>query len=123
MNPIVQISFRNMNHSTAVESRIDEKLAKLRQLFAEISGCHVMVELQHRHQHQGKLYHVVLELTVPGGEIVVSRASHDDHSHEDVYVAIRDAFEAARRQLEQHAGRRRTKSPRERDSGVEAAAS
>jgi cold shock CspA family protein len=53
------------------------------------------------------VYHVRIDLTVPGDELVVSRDPGKDQAHEDVYVAIRDAFDAARRQLEDHARQQR----------------
>ncbi len=113
MNPPLRISFRNMNRSAAVEARIEQKLARLQHHFPQISACHAALERQHRHQHQGRLYHVVLVLTVPGSEVVVSHVSHDERAHEDVYLAIRDAFDAAERQLEAHSGRRRARPARD----------
>jgi ribosome-associated translation inhibitor RaiA len=58
----------------------------------------VVVEAPHRQHKKGTLYHIRVDLTLPGEEIVVDR-DPDDHAHEDVYIAIRDAFEAVRRQL------------------------
>jgi hypothetical protein len=49
-----------------------------------------------RHR-QGTIYHVRVDLTAPGGEVVVNREPGEDHTHEDLHVAIRDAFDAARR--------------------------
>ncbi|ADE15335.1 ribosomal subunit interface protein [Nitrosococcus halophilus Nc 4] len=103
----IQISFRHMEPSIAVEDRIREKAAKLEQFYDRIMGCRVVVEAPHRHRHQGKLYHVRIDLTVPGGELVVSREHHGKKAHEDVYVALRDAFNAAQRQLESYSQRQR----------------
>ena len=64
--------------------------------------CRVTVESPHSHHHQGQLYHVTVDLTVPGAELVASRSNDKNHAHEDVYVAIRDAFDAAKRQLQQY---------------------
>jgi cold shock CspA family protein len=66
-------------------------------------SCRVVVEAQHQHHHKGNLYHVRVDITVPGHELVVSRDPKDHQAHQDVYVAIRDAFDAARRQLEDYA--------------------
>jgi ribosomal subunit interface protein len=103
----LQISFRNMDPSPAVEERIRKKAAKLERFHDRIVGCNVVVEAPHRHQHKGKLYTVRLDISVPGKDIVVDRAGPADPAHEDVYVAIRDAFAAAARQLEDHARRMR----------------
>ena len=58
-------------------------------------SCRVVIEQPGKHKRQGKEFVVHVDLKVPGGEIAVNR----DH-HEDVYVALRDAFDAARRKLE-----------------------
>lgn len=103
----LEISFRNMDPSPAVEARIREKAAKLERFHDRIIGCTVVVEAPHRSQHKGKLYSVRLDISVPGKDIVVDRAKPVDHAHEDVYVAVRDAFSAATRRLEDQVRKRR----------------
>ncbi len=103
----LDISFRNMDPSPAVEARIREKAAKLERFHERIISCTVVVEAPHRHQHKGMLYSVHIDISVPGKDVVVDRAKPGDHSHEDVYVAVRDAFNAAVRRLEDHARRQR----------------
>ena len=100
----LDISFRNMDPSPAVETRIREKTAKLEERFQDhMIGCTVVVEAPHRHQHKGKLYSVHIDISVPGKDhLIVDRAKPLDHAHEDVYVAVRDAFNAATRQLEDY---------------------
>lgn len=100
MQQALQITFRDMPHSDALEANIREHAEKLDQFYDRIMGCRVMVEAPHGHHQQGRLYHVRVELTVPGKELVASRAPGGHHAHEDAYVAIRDAFAAARRQLQ-----------------------
>lgn len=102
----LQLTFRNMEPSEAMEANIREKAAKLDQFCHEIMRCRVVVEAQHHHHHKGNLYHVRIDITVPDNEIVVGQAHDLHHSHEDVYVAIRDAFDNARRKLEDYARRR-----------------
>lgn len=99
----VQITFRNMDPSPAVEAHIRERAEALDRLFGRITACRVAVAASGRHQRKGRLYHVRVDLTVPGREIVVSRDPAAHQAHEDVLVAVRDAFDAARRQLEDHA--------------------
>lgn len=96
----LQISFRNMDPSPAVEERIRKKVKKLERFHDRIVNCTVVVEAPHRHHHKGKLYTVRVDISVPGKDVVVDRAKPSDHGHEDVYVALRDAFNAAVRQLE-----------------------
>jgi ribosomal subunit interface protein len=106
----LQITFRDMEPSDAVEVRIREKAGKLEQFYDQIMSCRVMVESPHGHHHQGTLYQVRIDLGVPDGELVVTHEHHHkDHAHEDVYVAIRDAFDAMKRQLEDYARKRRGK--------------
>jgi ribosome-associated translation inhibitor RaiA len=126
----LQITFRNMAPSQAIEDNIREKVSKLESFYDRIMSCRVIVEAPHRHHRKGKAYEVRIDLTVPGGELVVNRApkrletaklrlqkvsekeenelieSHEPSkhaAHEDIYVAIRDAFNAAGRKLEDHA--------------------
>jgi len=103
----VQITFRDMEPSAAIEERVRERAAKLERFYDRITSCRVVVEEPHLHQHKGKLFHVRVDITVPGSELVANRSPGNDHGHEDVYVAIRDAFKAAERQLEDHARKRR----------------
>lgn len=103
----LQISFRNTDPSPAVETRIRERAESLERFSDRITSCRVIVERNHRHHHQGNLYHVRVDLRVPGNQIVASREHGDRHAHEDVYVAVRDAFDAAERQLEDHVRRQR----------------
>jgi len=96
----MQITFRNMEPSEAVKARVRERAEKLDRYHPRIMGCHVVVESPHRHHHQGKVFHVRIDVTVPQTEIVVNREPEEDHAHEDVFVAIRDAFDAMQRQLQ-----------------------
>jgi len=98
MQTDLQITVRDMEHSPALEERIRDKVKKLEQVYPRIMGCRVVLEAPHRHKQQGKQFIVRVDVTVPGKEIVVNH----DH-HEDAYVALRDAFNAARRQLEEYA--------------------
>ncbi len=109
MQQPLQITFRGIPHSDAMETAIREKAAKLDKFYDRIMSCRVMVEAPHSHHHKGKLYHVRIDLTVPDDELVVNRTPTKDHAHEDAYVAIRDAFDAARRQLQDYARKQRGK--------------
>lgn len=99
MQTPVQITFRGMEKSSALEEDIHAWIQKLEQVERRITACHVVVEAPHRHHAQGRLFHVRIDLHVPGKEIVVGRDPGKDPAHEDVYVAVRDAFRAARRRL------------------------
>lgn len=98
----LQVTFRGMDPSPTLETLIREKTAKLDQYHPNITGCRVTVEKPHHHKHQGEHFVVTLDLTVPGSDLVINHA----HS-EDAHIALRDAFQAAKRQLEEHARKKR----------------
>lgn len=99
----LQVTFRNLEPSEAVEAIVRRKAEELDKLYDRIMRCSVVVEAHHKHHHKGNLYHVRIDLTVPGSELVVNREPDQHHAHEDVYVAVRDAFNAACRQLKAYA--------------------
>ena len=106
------ISFRDVHPSAAVEADIREKADKLEEFFDRITSLRVVVERPHRRHRQGELFHVRIDLRVPGREIVVTREPAAHRAYEDLYVAIRDAFDDAKRQLQDYAKevRRRPKT-------------
>lgn len=98
MNIPLQVTFRHLPHSDALDARIREKAARLEHFFPHITSCRIVIEEQRRHQHQGKLFNVRIDLHIPGHELVVNM-----ERDEDAFVAVRDAFRDARRQLEESA--------------------
>jgi len=98
----LQITLRDFPQSEALEAAIREKAEKLDRFYPHIMSCRVTVEMPGKHKHQGKEFNVRIDLTVPGKEIVSNR-----NHHEDVYVALRDVFDIAKRQLEDYGRRQR----------------
>lgn len=96
----LELSFRNMEHSPEIEADVRDKADKLNEFYDRITACRVVVEAPHQHHQKGNVYHVRVYISVPGHDIVVDRDPGKHHAHEDVHVAIRDAFDAARRQLQ-----------------------
>ena len=107
MSLALQITFRHMDPSPALETRIRELATRLEKFSEHIMRCHVIVEPPAHHQHQGFLYDFRIDITLPGEEIAIRHAHPADHAHEDPYVALRDAFRAARRKLEDYERKRR----------------
>ena len=97
----LQITFRHLDPSDAIEADIRDKVQKLEQFAHDITGCKVTIEAPHKHHHKGRIYTVTVDITLPGGEIVASRHPDQHHAHEDAYVAIR--------QLEDYVRQRRGK--------------
>lgn len=97
-----QITFRNMDPSAAVEADVLRRIEWLERFHPSITACRVVVEAPHRHRKTGTPYRVRVDITVPGAELVAGRDPPEHRAHADVYVAVRDAFRAARRQLLDH---------------------
>jgi ribosomal subunit interface protein len=98
----LQITSRDFELTEAMKSEIMEKAQKLDKYYDRIMRCRVIVESPHRHKLEGRLYNVQIYMTVPGGELIVKR-----EPDEDLYVAIRNSFDTARRKLEDFARRQR----------------
>jgi ribosome-associated translation inhibitor RaiA len=101
----LQIHFHDLPVSPALESLIREKAAKLEQFHPNLTGCRVVVDKPHQHSQQGDQFSVVVDVSVPGATIVANNASSEDPN-----VAVRDAFLAARRQVEDLVKRQRTEA-------------
>ncbi|MDH4108734.1 MAG: HPF/RaiA family ribosome-associated protein [Gammaproteobacteria bacterium] len=98
----LKITWRHMEPSPSAEEIIRERANKLEHFYDDISRCDVVVEMPHKHHVQGNLFAIRIDITVPGKELVVQRSPDAHQAHEDPYVAIRDAFDAMRRQLEDY---------------------
>lgn len=121
----LQVTFRNMEPLREVEECIRAETNKLETFYKPIMGCRVAVELPHSHHRKGRLYHIRIDLTVPGREIVVKhepnltsqirragrfRVTKNQElriPHRDLQLTIRDAFRAAGRRLQDYARRHR----------------
>lgn len=136
-----QVTFRGLAHADALEADIRQRVDWLEQFYAGIVRCRVLVEVPHRHRQRGRHFHVRIEVTVPGRDpIVVSHepslhaglkdvedaAAHKeaelDSVHRHGLVAIREAFDVARRLLEDAAREQRgaVKTHAERAEGSDA---
>jgi ribosome-associated translation inhibitor RaiA/cold shock CspA family protein len=107
MQTPARITFHQMDHSLALETDVRDRIADLESHFGRIVSCRVSIEAPHRHHHQGRLFKVLVDIGVPGHRIVIGRSPDEHTAHADAYVAVRDAFRAARRQLEDYNRRRR----------------
>ena len=108
MQTPLQITFRDMTPSPALEHETRDSVRKLEEHHARLTACRVVIQAPHKHQQQGRRFQVTVDLAVPGREIVVARSHEDRASHEDPHLALRDAFRAARRALDNHLESRRS---------------
>ena len=98
----LQITFRNMPTSQIFENRIRELAQRFEKFSRHIVSCVVVIQQPHQSSRKGDVFDVHINVTVPGSVIVVHRAHREDASHIDPYVALRDAFVAMRRKLQDH---------------------
>lgn len=105
----LQISFHDIDHSDAIEEKITARVGKLETFCDYITSCRVVVEHHHRStgRHKGQPYHIRIDITLPGDELVVKREPKDPYVHDDISAAIRDAFGAMERQLQEYVTRHR----------------
>ena len=121
-----QITFHGLAHSSELEADVVERIARLAKFYPDIVSCRVQIELPHRHRRNGRRFHVTIELTVPSGPAIVIRHEPSQHGalkhsvtpghlkdgeadsvHRYARVAVHEAFNAARRRLEDFARRQR----------------
>lgn len=93
----LQITSRDFQLTPAMEEQIQGRAADLELYFPRLTGCHVVVEAPVHHHRKGGPFHVRIDLRVPGAELSVNRQSADD-----LAIAIREAFDAGRRRIEDH---------------------
>jgi len=94
-----QVVFHNIDQSDAVMDAVNKRISKLERYCDQIITGRVVLDSPHNNHHKGKVYSVGLEIHTSQKEVRVNQEQHDNHAHEDLYVAIRDAFNAAERQL------------------------
>ena len=103
MQKELQLRWRNVTPSEAIEGHVREEVERLERFHGRITGCEVTLESPSRHHRNGaQKYRVRIELTVPGGTLVVARDRARNQAQADLYVAVRQAFREAKRQLQDH---------------------
>lgn len=97
------ITWRNVEHGPAAEADVMKYIAKLDRVHPRITGIDVVVAQPHGRHQQGNLYRVRVDIHLPGDQVVVTRDPPAHQAREDLHVAIRDAFKAARSRLDEEA--------------------
>lgn len=108
MQTPIDITFRDMTPSDTLEAWIREWAAKLEHVHP-IQRCTAVVEIPHKHQRHGTPFQVHLTISIPGHEVSVTRGSRAEY--QDPYLAVADAFRAARRELIEFVAQRREARP------------
>ncbi|MCB1664260.1 MAG: ribosome-associated translation inhibitor RaiA [Pseudomonadales bacterium] len=94
-----QVVFHNIDQSPALIENVNKRIEKLQRFSNDIIGGRVVLDSPHNNHHKGKVFSVTLEIHTSTKEVIVRQGQHDKPAHEDIYVAVRDAFNAAERQL------------------------
>ena len=103
----LQICFHNVPHSAAVEDSIRRYSERLDEYCGHIMSCRVVVDQPHRHHKEGNLFHVRIDITAHGEEIVINREPSWHIAYRDLETAIGDAFDTAVRQVQDYVRRQR----------------
>lgn len=102
----LEITFRDVERSEPVEAVVRERAEKLGRYFSRIISCKVTLNVPNRTpQYDVRNHQVNIEISVPGEELIASREPNEHDNFNDIYVTIRDAFDAAEQQLQSYAGR------------------
>lgn len=101
-----QVSFRNVERTEAVEQKILEGIAKLEKVYDRITSVRIALEDMHSEDSPGHLYRVRIDITLPGGEVVVNRKPGAEPAM-DLMLAVGDAFDIAVRKLKKVVQRQR----------------
>lgn len=94
-----QVVFHNIDQSDALTENVNKRIEKLQRFSSDIIGGRVVLDSPHNNHHKGKVFSVTLEIHTANKEVIVKEGKQDKPEHEDIYVAVRDAFNAAERQL------------------------
>jgi len=97
----LEISYRGVEKTEPIEALLHEKCAKLERYCDHINSCRISIEKPQEHQTSGNPYRVRLDITIPPGkEIAVIKGNGKGDMHKELHAVIRDAFDAARRQVQ-----------------------
>ncbi|MGN6544376.1 MAG: HPF/RaiA family ribosome-associated protein [Aureliella sp.] len=98
----LQISFRGMERSPEIEAMVWDKADRLDEFANRIVSCRVVIAPAGKHHEFGNQYEVRIDIKLPGGEVAVTHEPGRHKEYRDVDIAIRDAFDAAVRQVEDY---------------------
>lgn len=115
MDTPLEITFKGLDKSLSIEEKIQEKVAKLERIFARITHCRVVVSAPNKHAHKGKSYEIKIDIGIPDHKpLILTHESEVGNAQADLLIALRDAFEIAKRRLDDIAKRVKTSARSER---------
>jgi ribosomal subunit interface protein len=118
----LEIAYRDVEKSDAIENLIHKKLAKLQKLHDHIISCRISIERPQKSQQSGNPYRVRITTRIPPGhEIIVTRDPKDHDIHDPLDVIVRNAFDVTARQLKKYVDRQQRDvkvHPRQQTSAI-----
>lgn len=99
----LKIQYLGFAESNAVSAAVWDYVVNLEKFYSQIMSCHVIISNPPRKHQKGGIYHVKIRMHMAGADIIIDKEPGANHAHEDVYVALRDAFDAAKRKVEDFA--------------------
>ncbi len=103
----LKVDYKNFEEHLELNPIIEEQVERLEKYFDRITSCHVVVSKPHNRHQNGHVYHVHIDLHIPGSVIAVTREPERDERHDDIGIAIRDAFKTCKRKLQDYTDRLR----------------
>lgn len=97
----VQITYHGLEASPALTELIHTRAQQLERVSDRIHSVRVLVDAPHQHRQKGNHYRVRIELTMPGQDLVIGHDDEERDGDEDAYQAVRHAFDALRRRLDE----------------------
>ena len=94
-----QVLFHNIVQTDALAQAVQKRINKLERYSDQILSGRVVLDAPHNNHYKGKVFSVGIEIHTSLKEIIINQGKQNNHAHEDLYIAIRDAFNAAERQL------------------------
>lgn len=115
MNTPLEITFKGLDKSASIETKIREKVAKLEQVFSKITHCRVVVAAPNKHAHKGKSYQIKIDVGIPDHPpLILKHETEVGKAQEDLQIALRDAFDIIKRRLDEVAKKIKTSARTER---------
>lgn len=107
MESPVQITYRDVDPNPSMDAAIRKQVDRLDALYPKIISCRVAVETASQRHRTGNPFQIHIDLSVPGAELIVGRPQSKGNQHHDFFIALRDAFRAARRELKTYSQKQR----------------
>lgn len=104
---ILEISFRDIEKTEAIENSIRKMAAKVDQVCSDLISCRVIVEKLQQHHRSGNSCRVRINISLPGNELVAICESSEGDMHDPLPKVLRDAFNATHHKLKEYVRRQR----------------